>query len=689
MEQVQQQSGLPGQRYSMHRIQHPRFQQGMQVMPQPSSHQRRDSGYSQNHSSQTYGHPIHHTSQAASPIVPSQHPPNVFMTPGPSVAPPNSSMVHQSNSDSGFANLAINHIMQRYGSLFAGYESTTQSLCGKVDLVQSGLGQLESTVISLCRDIDAKLQSTRSPAVEQRATEVERIKDSSKNVGAIYACEFGHVVTIQGKADTSATDQEFQDPSNSDQHPDVLTEGQDPNPGIFHGSLRQRLDCMAKLVFTEQIGNKATTDCFNKVFEMLQSVSGHFANVATKQDLEALRAGTRQDLEMFRRTLRQDLEADRKATVQDVRTLFEEIRQDFGSFRGGEIKQEFETIHHKHDQHVSTTNHRLNECLTTQTNTLEAFRSSENRLEQEMSSVRDTLKGLIDVVTARLPVIEYQPEVVEEHPPAFSFAQLAKIDYDPSDGAAECTNMPTEGTHVLPWQGRSQQSPVPLLAAPVDPDRVYLESIPLILSEIRNMDQKILDLTLRVEQHANRATPTGMPVQATQYIAEVTQACDDTDSSLLPSSREFVGDRDKAPEIYSNEICPKTLANLLRPYMSSSSSSLGRSQEPSISPETSRAMSEEMPVQQVPERDDVRIEGRSRLHQKKRQKKQRIKHRVDIDGVFGSKQLSSRMPALVSSSGLAHGQKVQKRKWEASEIPQSRADLLQQQQQAYRKKQRK
>ena len=189
--------------------------------------------------------------------------------------------------------------MQKFGSQFAGYESTTQSLCGKVDLVQSGLGQLESTVASLWRDMDAKLQSIRSPAVEQSATEVESIRGPSKVVGAMYACEFGHVVTIQGKTDTSANDQDFQDPSNSEQRPDVLTEGQDSNPGIFHGSLRQRLDCMAKLVSTEQIGNTATTDCFNKVFQMLQSVSDHFANAATKQDLEALRAGTRQDLEIF------------------------------------------------------------------------------------------------------------------------------------------------------------------------------------------------------------------------------------------------------------------------------------------------------------------------------------------------------------------------------------------------------
>ncbi|KAG9577389.1 hypothetical protein KCU77_g11652, partial [Aureobasidium melanogenum] len=602
------------------------------VMPQPSTHQRQDSGYSQGHSSQIYGLPIHHASQALSPVVPSQHPSNGFVTQRPAVGPPNSSMVQNSDTDAGFANLAINHIMKRFGSQFAGYESTTQSLCGKVDLVQSQVRQLEKKVTSFWREIDAKLESTKSPFVKQSTTEVGITKDPSSTVSAIPACEFGQMVTIQGKADISASNQEYQDPLNSDQRPDVPTEGQDSSLGIFHGSLRQRLDCMAKLVSTQQVGHTATTDCFNKVFGMLQSVSDHSANVVTKQDLEALRVGTRRGLEIFRRTLRQDLEADRRATLQDVRTLLEELRQDLGSFRG-ETKQDLKTFSESHEQHMFTTEHRLKECLVSQINTLEAFRSSEKCVKQELSSIRDALKGLEEVVTARLPGKEDQPEVAKERSPAFSFAQIVKIGYDPFDGAADTSEV---GVHV---QGQS--------------------------------------------------------IQTLHSITRVAQTCNDTDLEIASSSRERVDDRAKAPEelaaMHSNEICPKTLASLLRSYMSSTSPSLGRSQESSVSPARSRAFSkEEKPAQQVLGRETVRIEARSSLDQEKKQKKHKSKHRVDLDGVFGPEQLLSRTPALVSSSGgHTHGQKAQKRNWEVPEIPQSRADLLQQQQQAYRKRQKK
>ncbi|KAG9656347.1 hypothetical protein KCU95_g8855, partial [Aureobasidium melanogenum] len=629
MDQVQQQLGPPGQGYSMHCIQRPQCQQAMQaVMPQPSTHQRQDNGCAQRPSLQTYGLPA---SQAASPVVPSQHPSNGFTAQRLNVAPPNSSPVHRPSSDSGFADLAISHIMQRFGSQFAGYESTTQSLCGKVDLVQSQMRQLENTVTSLWRDINTKLESTRGPIVEQSTTEVGSIKDPSKTVGAIHACEFGQVVTIQGNAGIAASNQEYQDPLNSDQRSDVPTEGQDPGPGIFHGSLRQRLDCIAKLVSTQQVGHTATTDCFDKVFEILQSISDHSVNVVTEQDLEALRVGTRQDLEVFRRTLRQDLETDRRTTLQNVRILFEELRQDLRSFRG-ETKQDFETIREKHDQHVLNTDHRLKECLINQTNTLEVFRSSEECVKQELSSVRDTLKGLEEIVTTRLPVKESQPEVIKERSPAFSFAQIVKIDYDPSHGAADTSEV---GVHL---QGQSKQT--------------------------------------------------------LQSITGVAQACNGTDLETVSSNRERVDDRAKAPEklagMHSNELCPKTLANLLRSYMTSTSPSLGRSQEPSMSPTRSRAISEEKPAQQVLGTEDVWIETKSSLDQEKRQKKHKSKHRVDLDGLSGPKQLLSRTPALVNSSGgPAHGQKAQKRKFEVPEIPQSRADLLQQQQQAYHKKQKK
>ncbi|KAH0342254.1 hypothetical protein KCU83_g9339, partial [Aureobasidium melanogenum] len=332
--------------------------------------------------------------------------------------------------------------MKRLGSQFAGYESTTQSLCGKVDLVQSRVRQLENTVASFWWEIDAKLESTRSSAVEKSTTEVGTIKDPSKTVSAIPACEFGQAITTQGKADISASNQEYQDPLNPDQRPDVPTEGQDSSVGIFHGSLRQRLDYLAKLVSTQQVGHTTTTDSFNTVFEMLQSASDQSANVVSKQDLEALRVGTRRDLEIFRRTLRQDLEADRRAIVQDFRTLFEELRQNFRSFRG-ETKQDLKAFSENHEQHMSTTGHRLKEGLAKQANTLEAFRSSEKCIKQELSSVRDTLKELEEVVNARLPGKEDQPEVAKERSPALSFPQIVKIGYDPSDGVADTRSAST------------------------------------------------------------------------------------------------------------------------------------------------------------------------------------------------------------------------------------------------------
>lgn len=100
-------------------------------------------------------------------MVQSQHSYNGFMTQRPSVASPTSSMVQNSDTDIGFANFAMNHIMKRFGSQFADYESTTRSLCGKVDSIQSQVKQLEKTVTSFWRDTNVKLENTTSPTVEK------------------------------------------------------------------------------------------------------------------------------------------------------------------------------------------------------------------------------------------------------------------------------------------------------------------------------------------------------------------------------------------------------------------------------------------------------------------------------------------------------------------------------------------
>ena len=94
-------------------------------MTQPSTHQRQDSGYAQGHASRTHRLPTHPANQAASPNVPSQHPYNNFVTQRPRLGPPNSSMAQNSDTDIGFADFATNHIMKRFGSQFADYESTT------------------------------------------------------------------------------------------------------------------------------------------------------------------------------------------------------------------------------------------------------------------------------------------------------------------------------------------------------------------------------------------------------------------------------------------------------------------------------------------------------------------------------------------------------------------------------------
>lgn len=540
-------------------------------------------------------------------------------------------MVHDPSPESVPANRVIGHIMQNFGDQLTGCERTIRDLCGRVDSVQSRMNQLESTVVSFWRDIDTKLESTTSPILEQNTTEIENIGDSATSGDAINADESGYVVTFRDKPDTAASDQECQDPSNSDQPPNTPTDGQCASPNIFYGSLTQRMDCMAKLVSTEQIVQTATTDRFNKVFEMLQSVLDHSSNVVTKQDLEALRQKISQDLVIFRRELRQDLETDREATSQDIKLLVEEERQDPKAFK--EMKQELKNFRKVHDQRLSTTGHQLNECLANQTNTLETVRNSEARFEQELSSVRDALTRLAGIVIARLPVRDYQPDVVKERQPAFSFAQTTRIDCNPS-------------------------------VDPVDAS----------------------EASVRLQDRSPRTL---------QSIAGVAQDCNDPDFEIVSSRRERVGDRAKASgylaESHSNKLRPDSLAGFLQPRMSSTSPSPLETQAPSVSRLRSTALSKEESAQQLLTGEDVWTEARSSPNQENRQKKQRAKNRVDLAEVlFDPKQPSPRAPTSISSGGEpARGQILRKREWEQSEISRSRADLLQHQQQAYRKRQKK
>lgn len=155
---------------------------------QPGPYQRRDSAYSQGHSPQSYGLPTHYTSQAASPIAPSQYPYDAFTTREPDLALTNSSMVY--NTENVFTNQAIGHMMHRFGNQLAVHEHTTYDLCSRVDLVQSRMSQLESTVIYFWRNIDAKLESPRGLIVEQSTTEIENIGDSLTSSQRIRPCGY-------------------------------------------------------------------------------------------------------------------------------------------------------------------------------------------------------------------------------------------------------------------------------------------------------------------------------------------------------------------------------------------------------------------------------------------------------------------------------------------------------------------
>ncbi|KAG9953839.1 hypothetical protein KCU85_g1104, partial [Aureobasidium melanogenum] len=197
---------------------------------------------------------------------------------------------------------------------------------------------------------------------------------------------------------------------------------------------------------------------------------------------------TNQDLRTFSESHAQHIcttEHRLKESLVNQTNTLEALRQDLVSDRE-DAKQDLETIRENHDQRVLNTEERLKECLVNQTDTLEAFRSSEKCVEQELSSVRDTLNGLKEVVTTRLPAKEDRPEVVEERSATVSYAQIAEINYDPSDGAA--------------------------VASEVD---VHLQS---------------------------------QGTQTLQSIAGVAQACNDTDLETMSSNGKRVDDRAKALE---------------------------------------------------------------------------------------------------------------------------------------------
>ncbi|CAD0110169.1 unnamed protein product [Aureobasidium uvarum] len=658
--------------------------------------------------------------------------------------------------------------------------------------MQSQLTQLEKTVVSFWRDTSSKLETAGS-STDHGTTKAGDFGDSSKS-NPVYACEYGHTATIQGKVYTSASNLECQNLVQKDQQPEVPAMEQESNPDVFHGSLRQRLDCLAKLVTAEQAGNTATLDCFNKVFELLQSILDQFANVATKQGLDAVRVGTRHDVDLFHIALQEDLENNRTKTVQDLKTVSEEWRQNFmrcqdektsgethdqhdrtrqdilslrREMKQGlklfreEAKQHFcisreQTTRHlkafgqEHNQHVSNTVHRLNECLTNQKSSLVAFLESEKLFRQKLLSVPDALKELEEVITTRLPGREDQPQ--EEMPQAFSFAEIIKTHHKPLEGdvtgSEVCVQMHdqstqttelgvmshqgtqtneldeapsndqgmsfspdvvleetsdarlgygdviSEGTQTLALEEQSLERSVPTPTASVDTNKAYLEMIPLILTGIRDMDQKVSVLIRRVEQQENRASPREVAASTTHLTARVGAGID---LEITSSSRERVNKKPKASgelaEMRSNGRYLESLASLLQPYMSSTSPSLGSSRVPSVSASARRVISEEKSAQSITGRDqsqDTLKETRSSLEREKKNKKQKTKHQVDIKGVFGHKQQFPRASVSNSSSGeSAQGQNVQKRKWEAPEVPRSRADLLQQQQQAYRKNKRR
>ncbi|THW42337.1 hypothetical protein D6D21_05918 [Aureobasidium pullulans] len=473
----------------------------------------------------------------------------------------------------------------------------------------------------------------------------------------------------------------------------------------------------------------------------------------SQEDLNELaksQKGIRQGLELFRGEAKQHLDASQKVMRQDLKSVGVTLKQDAQTLNG-KLEQDVQAFRRAYDQHISDTDRRLDQCLVNQVNMDCALRRSEEWFKKQISSSGEVLKSLEETVITRLLPKDEKVRDAEANSPAFCFSKLVRVDQEPQTpisgshlkaGDELAALKQVQSTQIFDLDGQSKGDAVKSRSLTAGTIQTYMEMLPLVFSDMRDMKKDVSGLTRHISHirqvQENPASRQG--ARARCSTVPVHQA-PNTELSCTPLSPESIYTMEMLPEPprkdEGNGSWPAATHELLYANETVGNKDENQSIHPDLRLVGAYSKETGLEATNVEDAEHVNTtetmvcektyegafdEVRSPLGGEKTRTKQKVttscktpdpgfkyklrdanqapqqslskkqKRQSGSKNVLTSKQrLSiSRTPATANSDvDHARGQKVQKRKREEPEVACSRAELLQQREHTWRKKQKK
>lgn len=467
-------------------------------------------------------------------------------------------------------------------------------------------------------------------------------------------------------------------------------------------------------------------------------------------ELAKSQKGIRQGLELFRGEAKQHLDASQKVMRQDLKSIGVTLKQDAQTLNG-KLEQDVQAFRRAYDQHISDTGCRLDRRLVNQVNTDSALRRSEEWFKKQISSSGEVLKSLEETVITRLLPKDEKVRDAEENSPAFCFSKLVRVDQKPQTpisgshlkaGDELAALKQVQSTKIFDLDGQSKGDTVKSRSLTAGTIQTYMEMFPLVFSDMRDMKKDVSGLKRHINHirqvQENPASRQG--ARARCSTVPVHQA-PNMELSCTPLSPESIYTMEMLPEPprkdEGNGSWPAATHELLYANGTVGNKDENQSIHPDLRLVGAYSKGTGLEATNVEDAEHVNTtetmvcektyegafsEVRSPLGGEKTRTKQKIttscktpdpgfkyklrdanqapqqllskkkKRQSGSKNVLMSKQrLSiSRTPATANNDvDHARGQKVQKRKREEPEVACSRAELLQQREHTWRKKQKK